>query len=323
MSATSKEDSSKSKAVGRRRFLQSLFSGLGGGTVLEEGEAQARGSHEGRSQAISFYWTNLHNGQIGFPTGMVVPSGQPGSIMKLVSAAALYENGLYAHGQTIECRGSIHINNEQFSCLYPHGHVELTRAIGLSCNVFFATAAQKLSPRAFIDYAARFGLHSAVDGFADESFPEVEPGPLHGDNAQYALGLAPDLRPNALQILRIAAIVATKGQVQPMHNTSLEAKPEPEPFTLSLKPGTWNILQQGMRLCDREGTGKHLDPADKLQLAVKTGTAPHGKAFQSWICGYFPYPSPRYAFCLRASGGTSIERAVPEARKWLFSAEWS
>jgi cell division protein FtsI/penicillin-binding protein 2 len=82
------------------------------------------------------------------------------------------------------------------------------------------------------------------------------------------------------------------------------------------------ILQQGMRICGREGTAKSLDIEDKLKGAFKTGTSPHGKAWQSWIVGYFPYHQPRYAFALRSSAGTSIEAAVPEAHKFLLAHEW-
>jgi cell division protein FtsI/penicillin-binding protein 2 len=312
-----KQESETGKSVNRRRFLQSLFSGIGTSTVIEE---KAEAGNSSKPQVVSFFWTNLKNGQIGFPTGTVVPAGMPGSIMKIVSAAALYESGLYTGSQTIDCHGSLRVGHENYSCLYAHGKVDLTRAIGLSCNVFFATAAQKLSPAAFVEFARRFGLNTPVDGHGADGFPDERS--LKGDNIQYALGLAPDLRANALQILRVAAIVGTHGNVPAMHNTGSISEQAGQPFSLHLSAGTWRVLQQGMRLCDREGTGKNLDPSDKLQLAVKTGTAPHGKAFQSWICGYFPFSDPKYAFCLRASGGTSVERAVPEAHKWLFSAQW-
>lgn len=310
------------KSIGRRKFLQSLFGGIGGGTVAEEQVAQAKSApSKPERHTISFFWTNVTNGQIGFPTGTVIPGGLPGSIMKLVSAAALRESGLYAKDETIECRGIVQIHNQTYSCLYPHGKVDLTEAIGLSCNVFFATASQKLNAATFVDYAQRFGLNTPIEGHGALSFPK--PGGLRGSNADYALGLSDDLQPNALQILRMTAAIALQGHVPPMHNTGMSEHSESKPFDIELSPATWNVLQQGMRICDRKGTAKTLDPSDKLKLAAKTGTAPHGKSFQSWICGYFPFNAPKYAFCLRSSGGTSTERAVPEARKWLFSAEWT
>ena len=106
-----------------------------------------------------------------------------------------------------------------------------------------------------------------------------------------------------------------------LHNTGDEQE-KPEPFELQLAPDSWMILQQGMRICARQGTGKHLDPHDKLHLAAKTGTTPHGSKFQSWAAGYFPFEAPRYAFCLRAQAGTSQQAAVPEAHKWLFASQW-
>lgn len=308
-------EQSSDKSINRRRFLQSLFSGISTGSVAE---SQAANSAE--KQHASFFWATLQNGHTGFPTGTFIPTGMPGSIMKLVSAAALHETGLYNGDEKVDCKGSIKIHNETYSCLYPHGPVDLTQALGLSCNVFFALASQKISAHSIVEFARRFGFDTPVDGLHCQSFPSLDH--LHFDSTHYALGLATDLVPNALQIMRLAAIVALKGIVPGLHDPGSVEERERTPFHLELQPSTWMILQQGMRLCGRAGTAKHLDPDDKLKLAVKTGTAPHGKAFQSWICGYFPYDNPKHAFCLRSASGTSVEKAVPEAHKWLFSVEW-
>ena len=309
---TDKPPSEDQKMMGRRRFLKSVF-GLGALAETTAPQAQASTSHH----HVSIFWANLHNGQVGFPTGTTVPSGQPGSLMKLVTAAALQQAGLFTHDETIECRGIIEIKRHTYKCLYPHGEVGITKAIGLSCNVFFAQAAQKLSPSTLIEYARHFGLDTPVAGYKAESFPKKPTG----DTAQYALGLASDLKPNALQLLRLAALVGLHGAAPALHNPG-EMDQSEKPFALDLHASTWHTLEQGMRIAGRQGTAKKLDPKDELQLAVKTGTAPHGKTFQSWIAGYWPFEKPHYAFCLRAPSGTSQEQAVPEAHSFLFSCEW-
>jgi cell division protein FtsI/penicillin-binding protein 2 len=303
----------KDDSIGRRRFIKSLF---GLGAVSEASEA-ADAKAPAKRDSVSFFWANLRNGQIGFPTGMSVPSGPPGSVMKLITAAALREANVVTDNTTVDCRGCVVLRGQSYSCLYPHGNVDLTKAIGLSCNVFFATMSQKLSSSAILDYAARFGFSRPVAGFPSGKFPERP----QVDSIPYALGLAEDLQPNALQLLRVAALIGLKGKTPPLHNAVDEPK-DSDVIELELQPTTWRILQQGMRMSGRDGTAKALDPEDKLKGAYKTGTAPHGKTYQSWIIGFFPYDQPNHAFALRAGAGTSQDKAVPEARKFLLSQTW-
>ena len=135
----------------------------------------------------------------------------------------------------------------------------------------------------------------------------------------YALGLSDAFQPTLFHLLQFAGFIATQGQIPTLY----EEKPKStKDLTLSLKPETWRLLQSGMRLAARAGTAQGLDPADRLQLAVKTGTVPHGTTYQSWLLGYFPVENPRYAFCVRAPQGTSQDQAVPLARQLLFSRKW-
>jgi cell division protein FtsI/penicillin-binding protein 2 len=309
----------KGRVVDRRGFLKSF---LGLTAVTEHADAaEAAPAKSG----VSFFWANLQNGQVAFPTGMNVPSGQPGSVMKLITAAALRESGCYGGDQKIECRGSVEINKRTYKCLYAHGNVDLVKALGLSCNVFFATAAHAhLRPAAIVEYARRFGLDRPVAGFGPARFPADQAAARQehaGDAAEYALGLSPEIVPNALQLLRLVALVAMKGNIPALHNAAEDPAAE-HPFSLELQDATWQALQEGMRIADREGTAHRLDPKDTLKIAAKTGTAPHGKSFQSWIAGYFPFDAPKYAFCLRAPAGTSQDTAVPEAHRFLFAAPW-
>ena len=302
--------------LGRRHFLKSLF-GLGG--ALESSEpAHGKGKPTPAKGTFRFFWTDLHTGQIGFPSGQVIPSGMPGSLMKLVAAAALLESRIISPDDKFECRGTYQCGaHEAVHCLYPHGLVDLTHAIGLSCNIYFAQAAQQLSPSVFLHYAADFGLNEAVGSFASGKFPKQAAHPAW----KYVLGLAPDFQPNALQIMRMSALIANKGTVPFMHSAE-EPNSDGKPFKLTLSNGSFNLLQQGMEIACRDGTGKNLDPENKLHVALKTGTTPHGTSFQSWVTGYFPWQSPRYAFCLRSQAGTSYDQAIPALKKFLFGTTW-
>lgn len=304
------------KIVGRRGFLKSLL-GLG---ALEQGNAE-QGAQAAPKASMpandKIFWCDLNSGQVGFPTGTVVPAGMPGSIMKLITAATLLEEHATNLDETVECRGSMIVHGKTYSCLAPHGFVSLVKAIGLSCNCYFAKMAARVSPNAILAYGRRFGLDAPVAGYASGKYPKeaVHPG------EEYALGLTPDLAPNALQLMRLAALVGRRGTA-PDFRSPENPDPSDKPFLCHLSASTWAPLQQGMRMAAREGTGKSIDGADKLCLSIKTGTAPHGKTFQSWIIGYLPDKDARHAFCIRSQIGTSIDAAVPAAKKFLFSTSW-
>lgn len=317
-----------SNSIGRRNFLKSVF-GLKAASATQAAVAAAP------SAADSFFWVGLADGMMGFPTGVAVPAGMPGSLMKIVTAATLRKHGLFGkdkHGDNehLECRGSITIKHHKFVCLHAHGKVDLVHAIAWSCNVFFAQAASHISPDTIIAMSRQFLLDRPIAGRGPRAFPAR----AHGEPYLYALGLAEDLQPNALQIMRMAALVAQSGHLVPFRDpgqapalaptagTAGDTMPGDSSYVLDLPDGTWSLLQQGMHLAAREGTGKSLDPDNKLHVAIKTGTTPHGKTFQSWVTGYFPFEKPRYAFCLRSQAGTSMERAIPAARRHLFAVEW-
>lgn len=313
---TSLQPSQEVEPLDRRGFLRSLF---GLSSVLESLPAEAKKTSSAAvPSSFKFFWGDLRTGQMGFPTGQVVPAGMPGSVMKLITATALLETHTLKADDKLECRGTYACSSrESVHCLYPHGLVDLPTAIGLSCNVFFAQATKHLSPNALLQYARDFGLDQPVGSFKSGAFPEHPNHP----GWQYGLGLCSDLQPTALQLLRVSALVANKGIVPHLHSAE-EPDPDGKPYILKLAPGTYTVLRAGMEMACRQGTGKKLDPHNRLHVALKTGTTPYGKTFQSWVTGYFPWNAPKYAFCLRSQAGTSYDQAIPALKNFLFSTEW-
>ncbi len=285
--------------------------GLGG--LLEASEAAAKPS-AGR---VIFFWSDLKTGQVGFPTGFMVDAGLPGSVMKIVAAAALLEEKMINPNDTIDCMGHATIQGRKINCLKAHGKVDIVQAIGQSCNVYFATTTRKMSQTLFLEYARKFALDAPVGSVKSGLFPKPE----KSSSWPLVLGLSQQLHPNGLQLMRLSALVASRGDVPFLHSAEENASGKPR-LKLEFSDLTWGRLQQGMELAVREGTAHKLDPGHKLHVAAKTGTAPSGNKFQSWVTGYFPSEAPRYAFCLGTTSGTSSEVAVPRAKEFLFANEW-
>jgi penicillin-binding protein 2 len=307
------EQAKSINSIGRRGFLRSLFgltTAVEGTTVEPRAEAKAKPT--GR-----WCWADLRTGQIGFPSGLSVGNALPGSLMKLIAAAALYEEALVNPNQTIECRGSACVRKQTVACQFPHGAINLPHAIGKSCNIYFAEMSVHLTAKMFLQYAHRFGLDQSVAGRPSGLYP-TKP---QIESINYILGLAADFQPNALQILRMSALIGARGHLVYLHSAEEPANNAP-PFVLKLSDGTWELLIKGMSLAVQEGTAKHLDPEHKLHIAAKTGTTRHGARFQSWVTGFFPLESPRYAFCAMSPHGTSMEAAVPLASQALLGTTW-
>jgi hypothetical protein len=302
----------------RRDFLRSVFAFF----LLARGKscvAKTRASEY-------FYAVDLRDGRL-ITTGQTdiaprippeippkIPHGPPGSIMKLVTAAAICEENLPARLQTVNCKGAIVVDGVRYACRAPHGKVNLLNAIGLSCNVFFGSSVKQISLSTLHNYVELFGLT------ATKELPPIG-SPANPKVLDYALGLAKCTETDALRLLRVACAIAQKGKSLPFKNLVSEGD-SLAPLRLDFGMETWRILEGGMHIAARRGTAKQLDPDNVLHVAAKTGTAIHGKTYQSWVLGYFPFEEPKFAFCLRAPAGTSYDQAVPKARQILFARTW-
>ena len=91
-------------------------------------------------------------------------SGQypPGSIYKLIVAAAALEEGLIRENTRIWCDGEYQMGDRTFRCWKKKGHgtVDLHRAIVESCDVYFYHLGEMLGVDRIAEYALKFGFGS-------------------------------------------------------------------------------------------------------------------------------------------------------------------
>lgn len=88
----------------------------------------------------------------------------PGSIFKLVTAAAAIENLDDAYSWQVECTGSHSYGGEYaVTDVSAHGTVDLKEALEVSCNVYFGQLAEKLGPRLMKEYTKKAGLMESYD----------------------------------------------------------------------------------------------------------------------------------------------------------------
>ena len=87
----------------------------------------------------------------------------PGSIFKLVTAAAALETMPDALSRTFWCEGSCQIGGDTINCNGVHGSVDLKWALANSCNVAFAQLAVELGPEVLTQYAEKLGVTDSLD----------------------------------------------------------------------------------------------------------------------------------------------------------------
>ncbi len=89
---------------------------------------------------------------------------EPGSVFKLITAAAALDSGVCTPEDTFVCAGKINVAGTWFRCANGHIHGVETFAQGLaaSCNPCFIQIGARLGKENFCDYFQAFGLREAT-----------------------------------------------------------------------------------------------------------------------------------------------------------------
>lgn len=239
---------------------------------------------------------------------------QPGSILKLVTAAAALEAGVISPQATLSCGGSLTIGDRTIHCWNRDGHgpLMLRGAFRESCNVYFMQLGRRLGAPRLLAALRSMGLAQRTGW----SLPE-QPGHLperrltEGEVALLAMGQG-EVLITPLQAAIMAAAFANEGRmVTPWVVDRVEGRPMPRsasPRRLPWAPATLQAVREGMRavVADPGGTGWYA-ASQQVEIAGKTGTAQThvvGKT-HGWFVGFCPIEQPRLAFAVVTEHGGS------------------
>lgn len=183
----------------------------------------------------------------------------PGSTFKLAVTLATLEHQVMSPEQTVSCNGRYNLGGYVKRCHKVHGPVNLTRAISVSCDVYFYEAARRLGVDKIAEVARRLGL-GKISGIG---LPNEVPGLIPteawkravrgerwmpGDNLNVGIGQG-DVLATPLQLAVMASRVANGGLgVQPrLVRSAGPETPESAAFpSLGFDPQNIAILKQGM-----------------------------------------------------------------------------
>ncbi|CAM3368844.1 peptidoglycan D,D-transpeptidase FtsI family protein [Marinicrinis lubricantis] len=244
-----------------------------------------------------------------------IEAAVPGSIYKIVIAAAALEKKVVRPNEVFNCQGTL--GRYGFQCWKERGHGPLTfsEAFAQSCNITFAQVAVRLAPNDIIETARKLGVLEGYDVLPEEQsgrvFGSMEDAADPGILVQTAIGQR-DVRITPLQAANMVVSLLHRGEVvRPklvkeirFHNGSL-LKKEPTERLVKEREGissyTANTILGMMEQVVQHGTGITLKQ-HPWKLAGKSGTAQLGEHGENgdneWFIGYGPVPSPRYAMAV-------------------------
>jgi len=253
----------------------------------------------------------------------------PGSTFKLVTAAALIENGL--DGFTTTCNGSTEIGGKTIKCTGHHGKEDLKEAIQHSCNVYFAEAAQELGTQKLAAEANKFLFNN------DMLFDDVVMGKSVYESTDdktnlswSSIGQYHDLI-TPLHACMIAGAIANDGvMMEPKllytvtNSLKTTVSVTPEAAATPIDSATAEKLQGFMINAVKNGTGKKAALKNYV-VGGKTGTAEiadgETNAEHAWFVGFVDDDEHPLAIAvILEKAGSGGSNAAPAAKKVLTKA---
>ncbi|MGB9802745.1 peptidoglycan D,D-transpeptidase FtsI family protein [Desulfofundulus sp.] len=268
----------------------------------------------------------LAAGEKGTFTDKTTALFTPGSVFKVVVAAAALAEGIVKPESEFNCRGSL---DQPVRCWYAPGHgvISFSRAFAESCNPVFARVGLKLGAGRLIEYARRFGLdNQTVTGYPvppdERQNWQLVAAPNNLVNS--SLGQGPVLA-TPVQITAMMNVIVNEGiYVQP--RLVRELRNDAGQVTRSFPRGPSHRavpasvaaqVKQMLQLVTTEGLGRQAY-VPGYGSAGKTGSAQlDGQdKVNAWFTGYAPLQDPRYIVTVLVQEGESGgETAAPVFRE--------
>lgn len=252
----------------------------------------------------------------------------PGSIFKLVTAAAAIENIEGLFDMRFDCPGSIEVDGKTINCHSTHGSLSLGNALAVSCNCAFAEIALMLGSDTLAQYAKDYGL---TESFSMDSIAAAAGNyDLHEDDswelAWSGIGQSTDLV-NPLAFLRLMGAYANEGvAVTPRFVLSVTGASgirttiTPQTSERLVNAKTANAMRELMAYNVTANYGTANYPG--LDLCAKSGTAEVGGDAQphAWFAGFLRNEDAPLAFVVLIENGGSGSKVAGAAANRVLQA---
>ncbi len=264
----------------------------------------------------------------------------PGSTFKPLTAIAALETGVITPSSYIADKGRYTFyDSYQPTCLVysssgeTHGTIEVSEAIGVSCNYFFYDVGRRTGIETIDKYATRFGLGEntgielpeSTGILASPKNREAAGGTWYpGDVLQASIGQSDNMFTPA-QLAAYVCTILNRGKRYALHLVDEVVDYDTDevifkynPKVISNNPiteSTYNAVKAGMRRVVTMGTAQVSFATSKYKAAGKTGTAevPDGKDNVLFV-GFAPYDEPEIVIAVIIEHGAQSMYAANVAR---------
>ncbi|SFR05477.1 peptidoglycan D,D-transpeptidase FtsI family protein [Desulfoscipio geothermicus] len=253
----------------------------------------------------------------------------PGSIFKIITAAAVLADLPGMAGDTIKCTGKLTVNGFTLHDNAVHGPVDFGEAFTKSCNVAFGRYGLALGAGEFLKQVTAFGIGKSIDFELPVYAGNITPaGEMDGPTlASSAIGQG-EVLVTPLHAALLAGAVANDGVIMQPYLVAgyrgrggSSSRRHPEEWRRAMTPAVAAALREQMINVVRQGTGRAA-ALPGVTVAGKTGSAenPHGKS-HAWFVGFAPAEEPRVAVAvLLENAGSGGSAAAPLAREIIRKA---
>lgn len=235
---------------------------------------------------------------------------EPGSVFKLITAAAALEEGKVAPGDIIDCdSGRALFSGKVIRDDKKWDRLAFRDVFRFSSNIGMAKTAVKLGGRKLYKYARDFGFgsKSGID-LPGESAGSLRRPEVWSDHYAASLAMGHGISVNALQLAAAFSVIPSQGDLYQPYIIKQINSPEGEVLEVGsprrvrhlLSPQTCDTLRQFLAAVVDSGTAKY-SKSKIISFSGKTGTAQKpnlqsGGYYQdkyiSSFAGYFPQDNP-------------------------------
>jgi cell division protein FtsI/penicillin-binding protein 2 len=247
---------------------------------------------------------------------------QPGSIFKIITAYVAYGSTIIDPQKIFHCGGkkeTMGPEHAQVQCWLHAGHgpVNLSKALALSCNLYFAHVGIQVGAVELLKAARDFGLgESTGSDLGGEVSGWLPRAALSDHAARMAIGQGKEVQVTPLQMLSAVSAVANGGLLYSPR--AEEPGEEKTPLRGELTDvAALRFVRDAMEEASAFGTG-HAQRLSRLHLAGKTGTSAWvDKEWKThaWYIGFAPARNPLVALVVFVHDGQGAKEAAALARQ--------
>ncbi len=330
--AVSGEDLQTTIDAGLQRKIYEVMEGVPGAVIATDGRGEVLAFYSSPSFDPTDISSYLEDDDLPLFNRVIGGAYPPGSVYKLVTAAAALEEGKINKDYRYVDTGSIKIGDFEYTSWYltqygkVEGEIDLVRAIARSTDTFFYKAGELVGIDALVDWSRRFGLGEKTGIDLPGEVGGLLPNPSWkkavkgerwylGNTYHMSIGQG-DLTTTPLQVNVWTSVFANGGEL--CRPYIVDSKVEEECHDLGLSEETLKLVTAGMvATCSPGGTAYPFFDFFE-EVACKTGTAEISEDGEThaWFTVFAPANHPEIVLTvLVEEGGEGSKVAAPLARE--------